>query len=91
MIITINKKKITLKYTVRSLMMYENMTQKSFAPSTLTDVITFMYCVVLASTKDYSLKFDEFINYLDEHPDTVNKFAEWLQDEGNVNTDLSKK
>lgn len=91
MIITINKKKITLKYTVRAMMMYENMTQKSFAPSTLTDVITFMYCVVVSSMKDYSLKFDDFISYLDEHPETINKFAEWLQDNGNANSDFSKK
>ena len=91
MIININKKRITLKYTIRAMMMYENMTQKSFAPTTLTDVITFMYCVVVASAKDYSITFDEFITYLDEHADAVNKFAEWLQDSGNNNSDFAKK
>jgi hypothetical protein len=88
--ITINKKKITLKYTLRAMMMYENMTQKSFSPNTITDVITFMYCVVIASSKDYSITFDQFIDYIDEHPDTMTKFAEWIQDTSNVQADLSK-
>jgi hypothetical protein len=88
--ITINKKKITLKYSIRSMMMYENMTQKSFSPNSITDVITFMYCVIVASSKDYSYTFDMFIDYLDEHPDLLNKFAEWIQDTSNVQADLSK-
>lgn len=88
--ITLNKKKITLKYTLRAMMMYENMTQKSFSPNTITDVITFMYCVVVASSKDYSLTFDQFIDYIDEHPETMTKFAEWIQDTSNVQADLSK-
>ena len=88
--ITFNKKKITLKYTLRAMMMYENMTQKSFSPNTITDVITFMYCVVIASSKDYSITFDQFIDYIDEHPDTMTKFAEWIQDTSNVQADLSK-
>jgi len=88
--ITLNKKKITLKYTLRAMMMYENMTQKSFSPNTITDVITFMYCVVIASSKDYSITFDQFIDYIDEHPETMTKFAEWIQDTGNVQADLSK-
>lgn len=88
--ITINKKKITLKYSIRSMMMYENMTQKSFSPNSITDVITFMYCVVIASSKDYSITFDQFIDYIDEHPETMTKFAEWIQDTSNVQADLSK-
>lgn len=88
--ITLNKKKITLKYTLRAMMMYENMTQKSFSPNSITDVITFMYCVVIASSKDYSITFDQFIDYIDEHPETMTKFAEWIQDTSNVQADLSK-
>ena len=88
--ITLNKKKITLKYTLRAMMMYENMTQKSFSPNTITDVITFMYCVVIASSKDYSITFDQFIDYIDEHPETMTKFADWIQDTSNVQADLAK-
>ena len=91
MTITINKKKVTLKYTIRAMMMYENMTQKSFAPQSITDVITFMYCIIVSSMKDYSYTFDNFIDYVDDHPELLTKFSEWVQTEAEVNSDLSKK
>lgn len=88
--IKIKNKKIELKYSIRAMIMYENMTEKSFAPQTMTDIITFMYCVVVSSAKDYSLKFDDFLDFLDDNPDTIDKFADWLQGNTNNNTDLSK-
>lgn len=77
--ITINDKTISLKYTLRAMMMYENITGGTLTPSSLTDVITFFYCVVLASSMDYSLQMEQFIDWLDEHPETLNEFGEWLQ------------
>lgn len=77
--ITIKEKEIELKYTLRSMLMYENITEKTFNPSTMSDVITFMYCIVVASSKDYSLKFDDFLDWLDENPNTINEFGEWIQ------------
>ena len=53
MTITINEKTIELKYSLRAMLMYENMTDKTFNPSTLTDVITYMYCIVVSSSQDY--------------------------------------
>jgi hypothetical protein len=77
--VTINDKEIELKYTLRSMLMYENITDKTFNPSTMSDVIPFMYCIVVASSKDYSLKFDDFIDWLDENPNIINEFGEWIQ------------
>jgi hypothetical protein len=77
--ITINDKEIELKYTLRSMLMYENITDKTFNPSTMSDVITFMYCIVVASSKDYTIKFDDFIDWLDDNPNIINEFGEWIQ------------
>ena len=73
--ITINEKEIELKYSLRSMIMYENITDKTFNPSTMSDVITFFYCIVVASAKDYSIKFDDFLDYLDENPNLINDFG----------------
>lgn len=59
--------------------MYENVTSKTLNPSGITEIVTFFYCVVLTSTKDYSLPFDDFIDWLDDNPDTLKEFGEWLQ------------
>jgi hypothetical protein len=74
--ITIKDKDIELKNTLRSMIMYENITEKSFNPETVTDIITYMYCVVVASSNDYTLTFDEFINYVDENPTIFDEFGE---------------
>lgn len=88
--ITIKDKEIELKYTMRSMLMYENITNKTFAPNTMNDIVTYMYCVVLASTKDYSISYDEFIDYLDENIDVVNEFSQWLMDVVAVHNELKK-
>lgn len=76
--ITIKDKEIELKNTLRSMIMYENIAEKSFNPETVTDIITYMYCVVVASSNDYTLTFDEFINYVDENPTIFDEFGQWL-------------
>jgi len=88
--ITIKDKEIELKYTMRSMLMYENITEKTFSPNTMTDIITYMYCVVLSSAKDYSISYDEFIDYLDENVDVVNEFSQWLIDVVAVHNGLKK-
>jgi len=88
--LTIKGKEIELKYSIRSLIMFENMAEKSFAPETLTDIITFMYCVVVSSSKDYSLTFDDFIDFLDENPDVIKDFGDWLQSSANSNENFKK-
>lgn len=89
--ITIKEKEIELKYSIRSLIMYENMTDKTLSVSnSLTDMLVFMYCVVITSSKDYSLTFDEFIDFLDENMDFIAQFSEWLQNNINTNNNIRK-
>ena len=78
MTITINDKDIELKYTLRSMMMYENITGKTFAPEGVSDILTFFYCIVVASAKNYELKFDDFLDVIDENQDKLNEFSLWL-------------
>jgi len=89
--LNIKDKEIELKYSIRALLMYENMTDKTFSTSTLlTDMVVFMYCVVISSSKDYSLSFDDFIDFLDENPDAIQEFAEWLKNNVNSNNNFTK-
>ena len=88
--ITIKDKEIELKNTMRSMMMYENITEKTFVPQSITDIIIYMYCVVVASSQDYSITLDEFIDYVDNHQDIFNDFGEWLTNVVNTNAVLKK-
>ena len=80
-----------LKNTFRAHIIYEQITQKTFAPKNLTDIITFMYATVMASNPELTVTFDEFISYLDENPEKLNEFVEWLTVQEKKQKDLSPK
>lgn len=73
------QQEVELRYSMRSLFMYENITGQSFSPKTIQDFCTFFYCVLCSSNKDLDLTFDDFIDeVIDPNPQVMNEFAEWL-------------
>ena len=91
MIVNLKGEDVELKTSFRAYMLYENITEKSFAPTTMTDIITFFYCILITSAKDFDFKYNEFLDMLDERPEYLNEFSEWLVDEFNKNNRLSPK
>lgn len=89
MTITINNKEITLKYSFRALMIYEKITNHSFVPQSLTDVVVFMYCIITASNPDANISWDDFMDHIDNNPETFNEFAEWLNQTNSRNNLLN--
>lgn len=89
--VNIKGKEIELKQTIRSLIIYENVTGKSFSPSSIQDILTYLFCVVVASAKDYSLSFDDFIDYVDENPNTLEEFIKWIEQQNSTNEKIKKK
>lgn len=86
--ITINDKEITLKYSFRSLIIYEKIAGKNFEPKTLGDIIIYFYSSVLGSAKDITLTYDEFLDWLDENPTAISDFSSWLGSVANVNAQM---
>lgn len=76
--VTIKEQEITLKYSLRSLFIYEQKSGESFSPRNLEQYCLYFYCVVMSSNRDLDLTFDDFIDFLDEDPSKITEFAEWL-------------
>lgn len=76
--ITINNNNIELKYSIRALMMYENLKEETFSPSNITNIVTFMYCIIVSSAKNYSITLDEVLDAIDENNGLLKEFTEWL-------------
>lgn len=89
MILKIKDREVKLRYSFRSLLLYENIQNKSFTPSTTTDVLVFMYCVIMGSEKDLNFTFDEFLDMIDENQNLVIEFSQWLTGEINKQNMLS--
>lgn len=74
--IEINGKNYKLKYTIRSLFIFEQITKKPFKIETLLDNYLFFYSMILANNPDNVLDWDTFINSMDEDPELFKRMSE---------------
>lgn len=89
--IIINDKKITLKKSFRSLIAYEKAKGEMFNPTTITDIILYLYCVIISSDDSTELSFDDFIDYIDNNPSIIKEFSEWMAQQDEQDAKFSKK
>lgn len=75
MTITINNKEYKIKYTIRALFIFEQITNKPFGITTLLDNYVFFYSLLLANNEDV-LEWDEFIDALDNNPSLLQELSE---------------
>lgn len=79
--ITLNNKVYKVKYTIRALFIFEQITGKSFKLETLLDNYVFYYSIILANNPDNIIDWDEFIDALDNDPKKLEEFGKVLSDE----------
>ena len=81
--VNIKDQEIELKYSFRSLIIFEEITSKTLTvPESLKDILILFYSVILASAKG-SLQdwtWDNFMDWLDENPEITIEFTQWLKD-----------
>lgn len=78
--INIKGKDVELHYSFRALMIYEEILGESFTePKSFKEIMIFFYSIVLASTKEKDILFDDFVDWLDSSPDVFKKFVDWLK------------
>lgn len=76
--VTIKDKEIELKYTFRSLMIYEKIMGGTFNPQGLTEIMAYFYSTIMASDKNCTISFDDFMDWVDNNPSAVAEFSQWL-------------
>lgn len=79
--IEINGKNYKLKYTVRSLFIFEQITGKSFKIENLLDNYLFFYSMILANNKDDILDWDDYINAMDEDPTLFKRMSDIIEEQ----------
>lgn len=87
MTLTINKKKYTVKYTIRALFIFEQITGKPFEIKTLLDNYILFYSLILANNPDSIIEWNEFVDALDNDKKLIsqlNKFMEEQQRKNNI-------
>lgn len=85
MTITINNIEYKLKYTLRSLFIYEKITDNQFTGKSLIDYYILFYSTLLANNSDtFKYTFDEFIQLCDDDSSLFVQFTEFLNKELNI-------
>lgn len=80
--VTINNKDYKLKYSVRSIMLFEAASQKLFNLDTLSDQYLFLYCCILAGNIDTDdLTFDKLLDSIDEDPSIFTVYTDFMKRE----------
>lgn len=83
-----NGKTYELKYTYRAMMLFENISNKSFNTKTMTDFVAFLYCLILSQEREDNIDFNEFVDWLDDNNDIFNDYVKWLV---NIYTEQANK
>lgn len=84
--ININGKDYKVKYTIRALFIFEQITGKAFKLETMLDSYIFYYSMILANNKDQVLQWDEFLDALDENPKLLQEMEKVMKEEDGKNS-----
>lgn len=77
----IRGKECRIKYTLRGLLMYEQITGSSFKGDKMLNLYTLLYCLIIVNNPDLSLTFGDFVDCIDEDPELEKSLAEWVTEE----------
>lgn len=72
-----------VKQTIRSLFIWEQITERQFEIKSLLDNYLYFYCLLLANNEDF-MSWNEFINALDEDPRILIQMGKLLENQNEI-------
>ena len=76
--ITIKEQTYKVKYSIRSLFIFEQLSGKSFTLESLLDQYIFFYSMILANNPECTITFDDFIDEFDEDFTLVTSLQKYI-------------
>lgn len=89
--IKINGVDYKIKYTIRALFIFEQITGKAFKIENLLDNYIFFYSMILANNPDNTLDWDDFLNCIDDNPNLFQEMNNIVNDEEKKSKVFDKK
>lgn len=77
--ITIKEKQYKVKYTIRALFIYEQITGKPFNIVALFDNYLFFYCLILANNPDNVLDFNDYLDAIDSDKELYTQLSKVVE------------
>lgn len=90
--ITIHGKDYNLKFSLRTMLIFERLASKSVAEiSTLMDQIIYMYSALLAANSDMELKFEDLVDAIDDDMSIITQFQDAVMQNNLKNSVFTKE
>lgn len=93
--ININNTDLELHYSMRMYIIYENIMGKALSfenTNSYTSLVVLFYSAVAATIQKNKLNlvinYDDFMDWLDEHPTSMQEFSDWFAKNITANTEL---
>lgn len=77
MTINFNDQEITLKFSFRADLLFESATGHTFNGTSESEWLQYMFCNIVANTKNDGLKFDDFLDWISENPTVFYNYLSW--------------
>lgn len=73
----------TIKQSFRSLMIFENLTGiNAFeANNSVNHLLMLFYSILKGCNKDFEFEFEQFVDLIDENPESVELFSNFIQEQ----------
>lgn len=84
--ITIKGKEYKFNFTLRAMMIFEQITKRGFSIKSMTDEYLYLYCLLIANNPNESITFDELIDAMDEDMSIMEQFKEALENHSKQNS-----
>ena len=91
MTINYKEKDIELKFSFRADLLFEDATGHSFSGSSETEWLQYFFCNLVAITKDETMKFDDFLDWVSDNPETFYNYLEWYTEYQKSVLDMRQK
>ncbi len=88
--ITIQDKTYKIKYSIRALFIFEQLTGKSFSLDSLMNQYVFYYSMILANNPECTLTFDMFVDECDENATLTVDFQKYITEVFEKQAQLNK-
>lgn len=77
MIVKINDKTVELKFSFKAEMLFEQINEKTFTATSTTEWVQYLFCIIIAQAGDGSIKYEDYLEWLDKNPGELFDFMEW--------------
>ena len=65
--------------------------KQTFNPVTISEIIMYFYCVIIASDTELEITYDDFLTWLDDNPNSLSEFTQWLKMMNEIESTTTKK